>query len=218
MRFRNPKTGEVYTGEALAIAWLRFCLERNDKWVKDNPREAARLMGYEVVEEKYDSSGTCGICEKSTPNGYDGDIVCSITGESGKSEDKCKLREANMDKPLKDWTLGEVKAYCTGRDCYKECILAESPGKCKLLDVPPSEWDFEVKPRFTEQEVADAKTLCRMWPNGEIKFTRATDGDCTMVQVQGSLRGCLGLGTVDLFPSIKPGESYILNEIAGGSA
>ena len=74
------------------------------------------------------------------------------------------------------------------------------------------------KPRFTEQEVADAKTLCRMWPNGEIKFTRATDGDCTMVQVQGSLRGCLGLGTVDLFPSIKPGQSYILNEIAGGNA
>ena len=44
------------------------------KWV----REAARLMGYEAVEERYDSSGTCGICEKSIPNGYDGDIICSI--------------------------------------------------------------------------------------------------------------------------------------------
>lgn len=132
--------------------------------------------------------------------------------------ERAALEEANMDKPLKDWTLGEVKECCNGNDCYAGCALAKSPGKCKILYVLPCSWDLAEKPRWTEQEVADAKTLCRMWPNGEIKFTRATDGDCTMVQVQGSLRGCLGLGTVDLFPSIKPGQSYILNEIAGGNA
>ena len=86
--------------------------EKCTEWTLSHPHEAARLMGYEVVEERYDSSGTCGICEKSIPNGYDGDITCSITGKSGKSEDKCELEEANMDKPLKDWTLGELKEYC----------------------------------------------------------------------------------------------------------
>lgn len=142
MRFRNPKTGEVYTGEALAIAWLRFCLERNDKWVKDNPREAARLMGYEVVEEKYDSSGTCGICEKSTPNGYDGDIVCSITGESGKSEDKCKLREANMDKPLNDQTAkadtGKLQISLVPTQIIRDIAEVRMYGNNKYHD--PDNW------------------------------------------------------------------------------
>lgn len=76
----------------------RFCATR--KMIEEKPEEFVALMGYEVVEERYDSSGTCGICEKSIPNGYDGDIICSITGKSGKSEDKCKLEEANMETPI----------------------------------------------------------------------------------------------------------------------
>ena len=42
---------------------------------------------------------------------------------------KQEQEEKKVEKPLKDWTLGEVKAYCTGRDCYKDCELAQSPGK-----------------------------------------------------------------------------------------
>lgn len=112
-KFKNPATGEVWDAENAVKV---FCDELPKcnvcpmfpvvsiggdcrKWAANHPHEAARLMGYEVVEERYDSSGTCGICEKSIPNGYDGDIICSITGKSGKSEDKCKLEEANMDKP-----------------------------------------------------------------------------------------------------------------------
>lgn len=64
MKFRNPETGEVLTDEQ---AQLRFCKGRHccecpmnqespDKeccvgFRKSHPHEAARLMGYEVVED-----------------------------------------------------------------------------------------------------------------------------------------------------------------------
>ena len=72
------------------------------------------------------------------------------------------------------------------------------------------------KPRWTEQEVEDAKTFCRMWPGGEIEFKRYADGRCAMIHIQGSLHGCLDLGQVDLFPSLRPGETVNLDEIIGG--
>lgn len=51
MKFRNPETGEVYTVDRLVLEWLRFRSIRDTEWVKAHPCKAARLMGYEVVEE-----------------------------------------------------------------------------------------------------------------------------------------------------------------------
>ena len=65
MKFRSPETGEIFNSILLARA--NYCeypgktcancsiQKRRDKWCSDwiceHPREAARLMGYEVVEE-----------------------------------------------------------------------------------------------------------------------------------------------------------------------
>ena len=136
-------------------------------------------------------------------------MECPVCGK----EFDIHLEEANMDKPLKDWTLEETKQYCTGRDC-EHCRFMDGP-KCKLHR--PEDWDLSEKPRWTEQEVADAKTLCRMWPGGEIEFKRYADGRCAMVHIQGSLHGCLDLGQVNLFPSLRPGETVKLDEIIGGA-
>ena len=124
---------------------------------------------------------------------------------------RARLGEADMDKPLKDWTLGEVKAYCTGRDCYKDCELAQSPGKCKILDVTPSEWDLDEKPRFTGQEVEDAKILARaLLADG---FERDKMGDVFSTS-KTAIRTLLDSR---MFPSILPGQSYTLDEIIGGA-
>ena len=71
------------------------------------------------------------------------------------------------------------------------------------------------KPRFTEEEVADARAIRRMWPDGEVKFKRDMDGRCALIQIQGCCKGCLGLGKVDLFPSLLPGQSVALADICG---
>lgn len=199
MKFRNPETGEVF--DSLREASDKFCSDHDcfwrecplDKanesracwdWIQEYPIEAARLMGYEVVED-----------------------------EQFREVTKM-MKEANMDKPLKDWTLEEVVNHCNERECgfcelyqHHDCVLRLSPNV----------WDLSGKPRWTEQEVEDAKTLCRMWPGGEIEFKRYVDGRCTMVHIQGSLHGCLDLGQVDLFPSLRPGETVTIDEIIGGA-
>ena len=191
------------------------------KWV----REAARLMGYEVVEERYDSSGTCGICEKSIPNGYDGDIICSITGKSGKSEDKCKLEEANMDKPRICEVLGvEVEErFSVGQyeywfdQCGNMWCKAGTEEKmacggvlCNIINHPDR---IIRKPRFTGQEVEDAKMLLRVFPERLDSISRSKDGTVTLA-AKGAWRGYLNK---DAFLSIHPGQSYTLDEIIGGA-
>lgn len=153
-------------------------------WCISHPHEAAHLMGYEVVEDDCD--------------------------QSQKSRNSvAKKEEADMDKPLKDWTLGEIKAYCTGRDCYKDCELAQSPGKCKILDVTPGEWDLSDKPRFTEQEVERAKAIRVIWPRAEA-IKKTTNNGTSVVGAP------MELASIQ-FPSIKPGETVTLDEIIGGA-
>ena len=116
-------------------------------------------------------------------------------------------KEANMDKPLNDWTLGELKEYCykAPHDCIG-CKVKQGKNNCPF-DGEPAKWDLDEKPRFTEQEVEDAKAIRRMLRD---------DGKLTR-----SIYGILTYGLVslkkDAFPSIHPGQSYTLDEIIGGA-
>ena len=53
-------------------------------------------------------------------------------------------------KELKDWTLGEVKEYCSEHDdCTSECLFNVG-GLCGLCDVVlPDDWDLGVPPTQT---------------------------------------------------------------------
>lgn len=205
MKFRS-KTGELVYRSILRLqkAFCRGracgqCPIRNhiidcedtaecDVWAVEHPHEAARLMGYEVVED---------------------DKVVEI--------DQVK-KEANMDKqkPLREWTLGEAKAWCAEHaKCDEHCLL-KNICNAFVYYLVPADWDLTDKPRWTEREVEDAKTVRRMFPGGEIKLSRNTDGCCSMVHTRGSLHECLTLGKVDLFPSLRPGQSVKLDEIIGG--
>ena len=201
MEFRNSDTGEV----ALTIdqALEQFCDSKQDcdycelrelvqqyagtkkpchEYVRGNPTEAARLMGYEVVED---------------------DCV----------EPRKHKEEANMDKPLKDWTLGEVKAECEKHTAHcVGCPLWTDAAGCRLdtscyRDNDPKKWDLSEPPRWTEQDKEDAMMIKRLipWAN----------------QVNRGMEGSLSLNPVTaidrkLFPLLKPGESATLDEIIGG--
>ena len=175
-------------------------------WCNEHPHEAARLMGYEVVE-----NDSCKNCTH-----YKGESICGLHALNVEinPDEKCiaweKRKEANMDKPLKDWTLGEVSEYCKchtseNGNCMN-CELQTGIGCCPF-ECAPADWDLTDKPRFTEQEVEDAKTIRRILRD-DGKLTRSIHGIPTY--------GCIYLKK-EAFPSIRPGQSYTLDEIIGGT-
>ena len=130
-----------------------------------------------------------------------------------------------MDKPLKDWTLRELKAWCyqygsthTESPCEQTCPMYHR-GICSREWV--HEWDLDEKPRFTEQEVEDAKTIKRMF--GTDSFThihKDEDGRTEMMDGPGEdwTIGWCSIGMEEgMFPSIRPGETVTLDEIIGGA-
>ena len=204
MKFRNPETGEVYTIEALAIAWLRFCLERNDKWVKANPNEAARLMGYEVVEDDCDQS----------------QISCNQVANKSQKE------EANMDKPRICEVLGvEVgeqfyiaDSYCNPYHITPEGLIEDKDGDvqdCIALDLINYPDRIIRKPRFTQQEAERAKAIKVLLP--EINAIKCGGALTQFLEIVDGTYFQREVITRHLFPSVEKGHVYTLDEIIGGA-
>ena len=87
------------------------------------------------------------------------DQVKAIENDRVNSTEIEAIKEANMDKPLKDWTLGEVQEYCRKTECeeYEDCIFdtdAPEVSQCPMAR-NPSAWSFIRNPRFTKQEMED---------------------------------------------------------------
>lgn len=197
MKFRNPKTAEVYTVEALAIAWLRFCLERNDKWVKANPNEAARLMGYEVVKDDFVEPPK----HKEEAN-MDKPRICEVLGV-----------EVNENFKFNDFPFDECKVYFVGTN--GEIINAKGGSVtggelCYIINNPDR---IIRKPRWTEQEVEDAKAVRRVFGRDGVieRYNKA------MTEPYSNLVFDHLYINEDLFPSLRPGESVKLEEIIGGA-
>ena len=162
-------------------------------WAETHPHEAARLMGYEVVEEHTQTH------EKTHADAIENACVQS--------------EEANMDKPLKDWTLGEAKEYCTSRNgnCADDCIFSKKGiGMVCGIAPKPVWWTLPEKPRFTQQEVEDAKTILKVFGRkGTIKRYHFCGDPSTLTFDNLYINQYL-------FPSIKPDQEYTLDEIIGG--
>ena len=131
-----------------------------------------------------------------------------------------------MNKPLKDWTLGEIKAECVKRNAFCEengkCpffALQDKGSNCKIENkvggAVPNYWDLSEPPRWTEQDKEEAKQIRRLLPWAE--NIRRTDTGNLLIN------SCVyeiypGLIIYDgFFPSLKPGESATLDEIIGGA-
>ena len=212
MEFRNSDTGEV----ALTIdqALEQFCDSKQDcdyceirepvqqykgtrypclQYVRANQQEAARLMGYEVVEEHMQTH------EKTHADAIENARV--------------QLEEANMDKPLKDWTLWEAKEYCTSRNgnCADDCIFSKKGiGMVCGIAPKPVWWTLPEKPRFTEQEVERAKAIKVLWPDAEGIRKMEMMGP---VHIVGT---AVWVGH-DNFPSLEPERIIKLDKIIGGA-
>lgn len=122
-----------------------------------------------------------------------------------------------MNKPLKDWTLGEIKQECEAHPYYcVECPLHRSSGDCELSTITPRLWDLSESPRWTEQEIKTAKAIKALWPDAEDIRVR----DSVIGEVEYRVcAGCVVFGViyVGYFPTMKRGEDYTLDEIIGGA-
>ena len=211
MEFRNSDTGEV----ALTIdqALEQFCDSKQDcdycelrepvqqykgtrypchQYVRANQQEAARLMGYEVVEEHTQTH------EKTHADAIENARVHS--------------EEANMEKPLKDWTLWEAKEYCTSRNgnCADDCIFSKKGiGMVCGIAPKPVWWTLPEKPRFTQQEVERAKNLLDVVGPAELRKV----ADMVTMKVDGKIIYL----RKDVFPSLKNEMAVTLDEIIGGA-
>ena len=189
-------------------------------WCNEHPHEAARLMGYEVVEEDghftederkayQDMLNRAG---KST--GIKIEDLMKDCDQSQKSRNSvAKKEEANMDKPLKEWTLGEAKEYCTSRNgnCADDCIFSKKGiGMVCGIAPKPVWWTLPEKPRFTQQEVERAKAIKVLWPDAEGIRKMEMMGP---VHIVGT---AVWVGH-DNFPSLEPERTIKLDEIIGGA-
>ena len=189
MKFRSKTGQRLDTSQKLWEAILKD-LHRM------SPREAARLMGYEMVED---------------------DML-----EPTKHKE-----EANMDKPRIAQVLGvevgeDVKYRHTDGSEENLCVCEDgrviiSSLSCKitatsvLINAINHPDRIIRKPRWTQQEVEDAKTVRRVFGrDGSIRRTPKIGERSTLVFDHLYINE-------DLFPSILPGQSYTLDEIIGGA-
>ena len=217
MKFRS-KTGEVALTIEQALA--QFCDSKEDcdyceirepvqqyagtkrpchEYVRANPHEAARLMGYEVVE--------------------DGNVLT-------KNDSKGESLEANMDKPRICEVLGvEVGEKFTIADTdywiekngaiFSDGNQRDLVGVSLICDVVNHPDRIIRKPRFTQQEAERAKAIKVLFPEiNAIKYDGAWTQCLEIVDGTYFQREVI---TRHLFPSVEKGQVYTLDEIIGGA-
>lgn len=224
MKFRNPETGELLEdiSDALESAYQcwdcpgiggcpmgRKAMNYNMDCcsvAEKHAEKAARLMGYEVVEDE-------AVKRKETDS-----VECPICGK----EFDVRLEEANMDKPriceVLGFDVGEqfyiADSYCNPYHITPEGLIEDKDGDvqdCIALDLINHPDRIIRKPRWTEQEVERAKAIKVLYPEAE-----SLDECDPQVKV---LNTKFVIATLDtaLFPSLRLGESVTLDEIIGGA-
>ena len=199
-------------------------------YVADNPHEAVRLMGFKVVEDgpsgnrgqlEYVNAveGMCCDCAHGGPCcSWDENEDCQHRKEDGVCWVPYTMKEANMDKLLKDWTFSEVQEYCKKqRNTSERCSSCKIKKFCdkylgkKGESASPKYWDLSEPSRWTEQEVERAKAIKLIYPNAE----KLELIPC-VIRVYTDI-GAIAYLHADLFPSMKNGQISTLDEIIGGA-
>ena len=182
-------------------------------WCNEHPHEAARLMGYEVVEEHMPTN------EKTHVDAIENARV--------------HLEEANMDKPRICEVLGvEVNERVSYKDPNGETVqffINEDGTTVWVFESgkPLSQYGIGYaiaqainhpdriirKPRFTQQEVEDAKYIKRILKVDSVRRNIYGNG---LIAMKSDNTVSVVINS-EMFPSIHSGEVYTLDEIIGGA-
>jgi hypothetical protein len=234
MKFRNPETGEVFEthcdtcgagSSGCKLVWKNVSCGR----LKENPHEAARLMGYEVVEDTSTDTLT-GRGDALTENE---DTLTKETNIDHFREGTKMMEEANMDKPRICEVLGvepeekfEIRGNTLGRfrinkygtfqleisnDCWGfstvECLN-------NLINHPEN---IARKPRWTEQEVERAKAIKVLYPVVKtLAYVDIVGQTFYMYDDEDNYKGSLD-NLDETFPTLRSIRRATLDEIIGGA-
>ena len=169
---------------------------RDIETVKNWVNEAARLMGYEVVED----DKVVEIDQVKKEANMDKPRICEVLGV-----------EVNENFKFNDFPFDECKVYFVGTD--GEIINAKGGSVtggelCYIINNPDR---IIHKPRWTEQEVERAKAIKVLYP--EADHLDECDPQIKVLNTE------FVIATLDnaLFTSLRPGETIKLDEIIGGA-
>jgi hypothetical protein len=247
MGLRNPDTGKVYDADdALDSVFECNCCNpwtcpigkeafisgySCADYTKSHPNEAARLMGYEVVEDDA-VEGMCCDCTHSGPCcDWSENEDCQHKKEDGTCWVPYTKEEANMDKPRICEVLGvevgeDVKyrhtdgteeniCVCEGGRIIISSLSCKLPTVAVLINAINHPDRIIRKPRFTQQEVERAKAIKVLLPEiNAIKYDGAWTQCLEIVDGTYFQREVI---TRHLFPSVEKGQVYTLDEIIGGA-
>ena len=214
MKFRNPETGEVLSiSDAVdhycKQRWCDNCALREqvgapDKvcadWAEAHPQEAARLLGFEVVED---------------------DMLEPTKHKEEANMDKPRICEVLGVKVDEEWTVsgndiaiyrvsgGVALEYAMPKyngDGYGEWIPAGMPCLVDFINHPDR---IIRKPRWTQQEVEIVKNLLEVVGPAELRKV----ADMVTMKVDGKIIYL----RKDAFPSLKNERVVTLYEIIGGA-
>lgn len=130
--------------------------------------------------------------------------------------------EPKNDKPLSEWTLGEIYKHCKDRSAGFD--FSETGVECQecrfntICVVTPEEWDLTEKHRLTEKELAICKALEAKW------VSRNDNGNSVLLwgDKPSLEEGCgkYYYGAVMIadvcfweFPSVRPGDCIYVEEV-----
>ena len=210
-KFKDPETGEVFDIRKFSRTAFENCAyiraEANCKelsvfdYIYTYPHEAARLMGYEVVEETHANTRKthADASENARVHSEDADMdkprICEVLGVEPEERFSIGQYEYWIDQNGDMWCEAgaEGKMACGG-------VL------CAAINHPDR---IIRKPRFTEQEVEGAKNLLDVVGPAELKKV----ADMVTMKVDGEIIYL----RKDAFPSLKNEMAVTLDEIIGGA-
>ena len=153
-----------------------------------------------IIDPSMPLAGAIAEKDESLEDNMDKPRICEVLGV-----------EVNQNFQFNDFPFDDVKSYFIGTDGEIRNVHGgevASSELCYIINHPDC---IIRKPRWTEQEVERAKAVRALW-NGVDKLEKcnlhikAVDGTHLVATM-----------SVDLFPSLRPGETVKLDEIIGGA-
>ena len=211
MKFRDLGTGGILTFEEVGRSPCKHdgvcttceiykehgtCM----KYLKEHPYEAARLIGYEVVEDDFVEPRK----HKEEAN-MDKPRICEVLGvEVGED---VKYRHTDGTE--------ENICVCEGGRIIISSLSCKLPTVAVLINAINHPDRIIRKPRFTQQEAERAKAIKEIFPNA-YKLARNLSA-ITIYRVEDDIPFYLATIQAERFHSLRPGETVTLDEIIGGA-